>query len=160
VRGPAGFSVLELIVVLLLMGILAATIASRSVTLANMDLGTATDQVRSHLRFAQADAMKSRDVRGISSSGTQYWFFTGTNPANEVRLPGVEYSGASNRLSEAQLKATLSDFTVFFDRIGKPYLAYTDAAVNTPLPATLSVNLSAGAESRTITITPETGLIR
>ncbi len=158
-RSPAGFSILELIVVLLLMGILAATIASRSVTIANMDINAATDQARSHLRLAQADAMKQRTVWGIKSSGTQYWLFTGTNPdnaASEVRLPGVEYSGTSNRLSETQLKATLSDFTVFFDRIGKPYSPNAATAMTNPL----TVTLTSGGESRTITITPETGLIR
>jgi hypothetical protein len=91
--------------------------------------------------------------------GNQYWLFRGTDPnnaANEVRLPGVVYSGASNRINVADTGFTLSGFTVFFDRIGKPYTAYTDETINTALAGTLSISVS----GRSITITPETGLIR
>jgi len=77
-----------------------------------------------------------------------------------VRLPGVQYSGTGSRVSETQLKAGVSDFTVFFDRIGKPYTAYTNASTNTPLASQMTITLSAGGDNRTITVTPETGLIR
>jgi MSHA pilin protein MshC len=164
VRRPAGFTILEIIVVLLLMSIVAATLLGRSVTTSNLDLSSATDQLRNHLRFAQADAMKRSDaVWGIKSSGSEYWLFRGTTPdnaANEVRLPGVQYSGTGSRVSETQLKAGVSDFTVFFDRIGRPYTAYTNASTNTPLASQMTITLSAGGDNRTITVTPETGLIR
>jgi len=164
VRRPAGFTILEIIVVLLLMSIVAATVFGRSVTTSNFDLNSATDQLRNHLRFAQANAMKRSDaVWGIKSYGSEYWLFRGTTPdnaANQVRLPGVQYSGTGSRVSETQLKAGVSDFTVFFDRIGKPYTAYTNASTNTPLASQMTITLSAGGDNRTITVTPETGLIR
>jgi hypothetical protein len=71
----------------------------------------------------------------------------------------VAYSGASNRISESDIGVTLSDFTIFFDRIGKPYTAYTSETVNTPLASQLTISVTAG-DTRSITITPETGLIR
>jgi MSHA pilin protein MshC len=157
---PAGFSIFELVIVLLLVSVLAATVVGHSVTTANLDLNSATDQLRNHLRFAQAEAMKRSDaVWGIKSFVNEYWLFRGTTPdnaANEVRLPGVQYAGNSNRVSETQLKADVSDFTVFFDRIGKPYSP--DAA--TALAAQLTITVSAGGDNRTITIIPETGLIQ
>ena len=154
---------LEIVVVLLLMSILAATVIGRSVTTSNLDLTSATDKIRNQLRFAQAQAMKRSDtVWGVKSFGTEYWLFRNTNPdavANEVRLPGVAYSGSSNRINEADIGVTFSDFTVFFDRIGKPYTAYTNETTNTPLASQWTISVTAG-ESRSITITPETGLIR
>jgi prepilin-type N-terminal cleavage/methylation domain-containing protein len=161
-RSP-GFTLVEMVVVLLLMAIIAATVLGRAISTADIDLNSETDQIRNHLRFAQAEAMKrSNTVWGIKSAGNEYWLFRDIAPdiaANEVRLPGVSYSGAGSRIQEADIGVTVSDFTVFFDRIGKPYTAYTSEAVNTPLAITLTITISAG-ESRAITIEPETGLVR
>lgn len=144
------------------MGILAATVIGRSVTTSNLDLNSATDKVRNQLRFTQAEAMKRSDtVWGVNSSGSEYWLFRNTI-ANEVRIPGGDYRGAGNRINKSDLGAgiTVGDFTVYFDRIGKPYTAYTSSTVNTPLASQMSITVSAGGDNRTITIAPETGLIR
>ncbi len=159
----SGFTMIEMVVVLLLMTIIAATVLGRSISTSDMDLNSETDKIRNHLRFAQAEAMKrSNTVWGIKSAGNEYWLFRNNDPdtaANEVRLPGVVYSGASNRINESDIGVTLSDFTVFFNRIGKPYSAYTSETTNTPLASQLAISVTAG-EARSITITPETGLIR
>jgi type II secretory pathway pseudopilin PulG len=152
---------IEMVVVMLLMTIIAATVLGRAITTSDIDLNSETDKIRNHLRFAQAEAMKrSNTVWGIKSAGNEYWLFrTNTPDTNEVRLPGVVYSGASNRIGESDIGVTLSDFTIFFDRIGKPYTAYTNETTNTPLASLLTISVTAG-ETRSITITPETGLIR
>jgi len=154
----------EMVVVLLLLSIIAATVLGRSITSSDLDLNSETDKIRNHLRFAQAEAMKrSNTVWGIKSAGNEYWLFRDTNPdnaANEVRLPGVVYSGAGNRINETDIGVTVSDFTVFFDRIGKPYTAYTSETVNTPMASQMQVTVTAGSQNKTIAITPETGLIR
>jgi len=169
VRRPSGFTIVEIIVVLLLMSILAVTVLGRSVTTSNLDLSSATDKIRIQLRFAQAEAMKlsyeTNLVWGIKSAGGQYWMFQGINPdtqANEVRVPGGDYPGTSNRINHADLGqgVTVSGFTVFFDSIGKPYTAYSSRTVNTPLVSQMSITVSAGSDNRSITVTPETGLIR
>jgi MSHA pilin protein MshC len=170
VRRPSGFTIVEIIVVLLLMSILAATVIGRSITSSDLDLNSATDKIRNQLRFAQAEAMKrayeTYPVWGVKSAGNQYWMFRGMNPdlsANEVRVPGGDYPATGNRINEADIGVTLSDFTVFFDGIGKPYTAYvsyTNPNANTPLANEMQITVTAGAETRTVTITPETGLIR
>ena len=163
-RRSSGFTIVEIIVVLLLMSLLAATLLGHSVTTSNLDLNSATDKVRNQLRFAQAEAMKRSDtVCGVNSFGTEYWLFRNTTAiGNEVRIPGGDYPGAGNRINEADLGAgvTLSDFTVFFDRIGKPYTAYTSPTVNTPLAIQMPITVSVPGDNRTITVIPETGLIR
>jgi type II secretory pathway pseudopilin PulG len=153
---PAGFSIFELVVVLLLLSVLAATVVGRSVTTSNLDLNSATDQLRNHLRLAQADAMKRSDaVWGISYASGDYWLFSST-PSNRVNFPGVESDHVS--LNNGIDASGLS--TVYFDRIGKPYTAYTSASTNTPLAIQMTITVSAGGENRTITIIPETGLIQ
>jgi hypothetical protein len=149
------------------MSILAATILGRSITSSTLDLNSATDKIRSQLRFVQAEAMKRGNddypVWGVKFEGTQYWMFRGTNPylaANEFRVPGGDYTGSSNRINEADIGvAVIEDFTVFFDRIGKPYTSYTSPKINTALSTGRTITIRAG-EDRSITITPETGLIR
>jgi MSHA pilin protein MshC len=167
VRRPAGFTILEIIVVLLLMSILAATLLGRSITSSTLDLNSATDKIRNHLRYAQAQAIKTANtafpVWGIKSASGQYWLFRGVNPdnsANEVRLPGMDYSGTSNRINTANLGVTINSFTVLFDRVGRPYSAYTSNLSNTPLANEQQVSTTAGSESRIITITPETGFVQ
>jgi len=161
VSRSSGFTLIEMVVVLILMTIIAATVLGRSIATSDIDLNSETDKIRNHLRFAQAEAMKrSNTVWGIKSAGNEYWLFRTNAPdTNDVRLPGVAYSGASNRINEGDIGVTVSDFTVFFDRIGKPYTAYTDESINTPLASQLTISVTAG-ETRSITITPETGLVR
>jgi prepilin-type N-terminal cleavage/methylation domain-containing protein len=163
VRRSSGFTIVEIIVVLLLMSIMAATLLGRSITSSTLDLNSATDKIRNHIRFAQAQAMKTADttnpVWGIGFSGDEYWLFRGTNVSNEVRLPGAEYaSGNRINLSSVGILISTSPSTdkIFFDSIGKPYTTYP----TTPIPSQLSITLTSGTQNRAITVESETGLVR
>ena len=162
-RRSSGFTIVEIIVVLLLMSILAATLLGRSVTTGTIDLNAATDKIRNQLRYAQSQAMKRTDaVWGIQSDGSsQYWLFRATPTATEdVVIPGGDYASGSTRISFLNLKANLSNFTVVFNKIGKPYTGHTNEAPKDPVNSTntLAITVSKDGVSRTITITPETGL--
>jgi prepilin-type N-terminal cleavage/methylation domain-containing protein len=162
VRRPAGFTILEIIVVLLLLSILAATLLGRSITSSDLDLPAQTDKLRNHLRFAQAEAMKlaykDYPVWGINLTNSEYWLFRGSNINTKVRLPGVESDDVN--LAAVGISAPTAPQTVYFDRIGKPYSAYTDATNNTPLASTMTIRLTTGGPPREIKITPETGLVQ
>jgi prepilin-type N-terminal cleavage/methylation domain-containing protein len=162
VRRPSGFTMLEIVVVLLLMSIVGATLIGRSITTSNLDLNSAADKLSNHLRYAQAEAMKlaykDYPVWGINFTNGGYWMFRGTNPNTKVRFPGVDSDDVN--LSTEGISIPTAPQTVLFDRIGKPYSAYTTEANNTPLPGTMTVRLSSGAQPREIKITPETGLVR
>jgi prepilin-type N-terminal cleavage/methylation domain-containing protein len=160
VRRQSGFTMIEMVVVLLLMGIVAATVLGRSITTTDLDLNSETDKIRNHLRYAQAQAMKRSDkVWGIQFEVGQYWLFRGSNPNDvneQVRFPGVDYAVSSNKValpSSLSLSTNLTGNVVFFDRIGKPYNPNPTTELN--LQGRVTV---AGAPP--ITITPETGLIR
>jgi MSHA pilin protein MshC len=176
-RNASGFTILEIVVVLLLIGIVSAYILGRSLTTSDLDLEAQTDRIRNHIRYAQAEAMKHTDkdkdkdnpitiwgIKFTPEPGGEYWFFEGSNPDNaakEAKLPGAEYPSGSSRLRAADLKVTWSpQVTVFFDRIGRPYSSYTDEKVNTPLALDLTLTVAAGGQTRPITITPETGFVK
>jgi MSHA pilin protein MshC len=167
-RNSSGFTMLEIIVVLILMGIIAAYVMGRSLGTDDLDLTSQTDKIRGHIRYAQAEALKRSDkVWGIKFESGQYWLFRGTTPDNagdQVKLPGVDYADGSSKVSlptGVSLTATIP--TLFFNRIGKPYSAYADYdddTKNTALASAATVTVTSGGQSRTISITPETGLVR
>jgi prepilin-type N-terminal cleavage/methylation domain-containing protein len=170
VRRHSGFTILEIIVVLLLLAILAATVLGRSALPDKLDLSSATEKLRLQLRYAQAQAMKRSDtVWGVKSLDNVYWLFKGINPddpANQVRLPGADYTGASTTVSAGNMGVIVSGFTVFFDRIGKPYRLFVRYSQTGPniewgqnnTPTNFTV--TGGGETRTIDISPETGLVQ
>jgi prepilin-type N-terminal cleavage/methylation domain-containing protein len=162
VRRSSGFTIVEIIVVLLLMSIVAATLLGRSVTTANIDLNSAADKLRNQLRFAQAEAMKHSDaVWGIQSDGsTQYWMFRATPTVTEdVIVPGGDYASGSTRIRFSDLKASLTNFIVVFDKIGKPYTGHANGLATNQVDEANPVAITVTKDgTRTITITPETGL--
>jgi len=169
-RNSRGFTLLEIVAVLVILGILSAIVfATRTNTEA--DLFTATEALRSHLRYAQTQAMNKNTLLppqnqilswGIRCDGNQYWLFSGVNPAANIQTLPDTTAVANQGVSLAAKGMRANAFTVFFDERGIPYSAYTNATVNVrwtdndnPIVVT---DLNSGA-TRNITITPLTGFI-
>ncbi len=161
-RNNHGFTFIEMIVVLVLMSIIAASVLVRGMDTDQIDLMAQVAKIRNHIRYAQAMAMKRSDKNwGIKCDGNAYWFFEGTDPddsANQLLLPGEKNS----QILLADIDVTIDGFELYFDKYGRPYTAYTDETSNTPVSAgnPLAITISAGAGSVTLSITPETGLIQ
>ena len=153
-RNQHGFTLVEITVVLVLMAIISAYVIGRSINTEQIDLAAQTDKIRVQIRYAQAMAMKRSDaIWGITCDTNQYWLFQ-TNIGTPELLPGEQNA----QITLSDLGVNMSAFTLFFDRIGKPYTAYTDETTNTPLDSDLTITISAGGPSRTIRVIPETGL--
>ncbi len=153
-RSQLGFTLIEITVVLVLMAIISAYVIGRSVTTDQVDITGQTDRIRNQIRFAQSTAMKRSDaVWGITCDTNQYWMFSGS-PATPETLPGER--NAQINLSDQGIG--LSAFTLYFDRIGRPFTSYTDEDNNTPLNNNLMITVSASGQNRAIQVIPETGL--
>jgi prepilin-type N-terminal cleavage/methylation domain-containing protein len=156
-RNQHGFTLVEITVVLVLMAIISAYAIGRSINTAQIDLAGQTIKIQNQIRYAQATAMKESDEAwGITSNAGQYWMFK-KNPGSPEILPGER--DAQITLADQGIDS-LTAFTLFFDRIGKPYTAYVSATSNTPLADPLTIIVSAGAQSRSIRVLPETGLVQ
>jgi prepilin-type N-terminal cleavage/methylation domain-containing protein len=166
-----GFTLLEFISVLVLLGILAAIAVSRSVNY-NTEVYAGADVLKSHLRYAQTLAMNSNpsagiSVWGISGTASSYWLFQGINPADTnsyMRLPEDDaFINADRTINLTAKKIKFAaGFTIFFDNRGIPYTAYTDAQTNTLLGSIMTINvqpLNSETPNIAVTITPQTGYV-
>jgi prepilin-type N-terminal cleavage/methylation domain-containing protein len=154
-KNAAGFTLIEMAVVLILISVIAAYVIGRSITTEQIELAGNVDKIRNHIRYAQSMAMKRSDtIWGISCDGNNYWLFR-TAVANRERIPGE----ANNQISLSDLGISMDGFTLVFDRYGIPY---TDIARANPVSAAnpLSIIISAGPQNRSLAITPQTGLVR
>ncbi|MCX5852854.1 MAG: type II secretion system protein [Deltaproteobacteria bacterium] len=170
-RSRRGFSLLEVITVLIIIGILMAIVAYRTND-SSYRLNSQAGVVTGHIRYAQTQAMNANpsaglNVWGIKCDGTRYWLFRGTNPYDVNNIfplfDDPKYEEANHKLVLSSKGISMSSFTVFFDDRGIPYSAYTDATTNTPLSAPLAITITpdgSASPSRTISIIPETGFVQ
>jgi prepilin-type N-terminal cleavage/methylation domain-containing protein len=149
-----GFTLLEIIVVLILIGVISVVFVSRTMNIQQIDLETRTAKVQTHIRYAQTMAMKRSDtIWGIKCYGTDYWLFRTNDPDTE--------SNQVQFLGESSVKVPMSSmgaFTLFFDKYGIPYTSYTDENTNDPVSAGNALSIQIDSEN--FNITPETGFIQ
>ena len=156
-----GFTLIEIVVVMLLISIVSATVFTRSITTVDINLRGRAEKVQNHIRYAQSMALKTNKVWGIASIGPQYWMFSGNDFNTGIKkLPGEE----TDKIFLDGSGVDLNNFFLFFDEFGKPYKIYTDAENNVPVAAGNSLTITITSEedlsiNRKLSITPETGLI-
>lgn len=148
-RSSMGFTVLEIIVVLVLLGILAAVAISRVSHGNDAEIRAAADRLKVHLRHAQGRAMNSDIPWGVHFSGNNYWLFFAGNINNRMQFLGEGDSVVA-------LPLAVTPVTVSFDDWGMPYLV-ADPRLATAIPEDADIVISIG--SAAITITAETGFI-
>ena len=172
-----GFTLIEIISVLVILGILVVVAVSR---MSNHDVAvyTGADALKEHLRYAQTMAMNkdpntdanTETMMGINydAGANQYWLFKGIDTTNILLLPDdSKYVTSGRKIDLAAKKITITFSngvnTIYFDNHGIPYTAYTDSTAtgNTPLANALTITVTAlgGGSSKSLTITPRTGFI-
>ena len=151
-----GFTIIEIVVVLLLISIIAAATFQRSISTDQMNFRSQFDKIQNQMRYPQSIAMKHSEWWGFACDGNDYWIFTGTNEdtVSEHRLlPGQE----NVKIALTDLGVTMTPFTVIFDSFGIPYWGDW----NTKMSTEETINLTgSGSPPGSFTIIPETGLIR
>lgn len=118
-----GFTFIEIVCVLVLIGILGAVVATRTV---DFDAGAigGRQQIRNYIRFAQLMAMKSNTVCGVAFDGSAYWLFQDGDISDKISFP--QNDGEDIAIDSAL--GTVTE-TIYFDLWGRPY---SDASLTTP----------------------------
>ena len=152
-NNAAGMTVLEIILVIVLIGIFSMVVLVRTET-SDVGLPSHAEILKSHLRYAQSRAMDSDTAWGIQYDGSAYRLFNSDDPVVNRSLPGWESTTLD--LSSEGISIQGGGFLVSFDSWGRPC---GDNAGQNPLPRDLVLTLQKDTESRSVTITRNTGFI-
>lgn len=144
-----GFTLIEVITVLLIVGILASVVLSRGAPL-NSELPARVGEVRSQLRYLQLMAMKNGINLALTCDGTNYWAHNSTNAS--LPLPGE----SAALISLADKKMQMTPFSISFDAFGIPYTG-SPLAKLTNNATTISITV--GGKTDSLSVTPETGFV-
>jgi prepilin-type N-terminal cleavage/methylation domain-containing protein len=143
-RGQRGFTLFEIVMVLLILGVISYFVATRLFSADAPTQGAELELLKNHLRYAQSKAMNSEMSWGIKfGTSSRYWLFNTVDGENAVkRLPGVESADAVMQLGAIHATPPAGN-KVTFDTFGSPG------------GTTITISTTAG----NITITQNTGFI-
>ncbi len=158
-----GFTLVELFIVMMILGIIAAIAVPLYTSAASIQLKTAANMVASDLEYAKSMAMSTGRSFSVvfDASAESYRIKDGTDDANHPVHIGAKYKvdfANDSRLNKVDIeRATFnSTNTVKFDYLGAPY-AY-DGSSDSPLNSG-SVQLRAEGFTLTVKVEPVTGYI-
>lgn len=142
--GKTGFTMIEAIAVLLILGILAAVVVSRMADTTAYDLFSQREVIKAHLRLAQSRAMGSSSPWGINfATSKTYYLFQGDGSTTPVQLPGEDNATVNLTTKKSGLIIGSAPQRITFDAYGSPGAT------------TITVTTNGG----NITVTKNTGFI-
>lgn len=151
----AGFSLLEIIVVMMVMAILTTSFVGRMMT-SDAELIAGTQALRAHLRYAQSKAMGTGvnwyvQFSTTASPGSYALYKSGTGIQT---FPGE--SGTAVNLQDGMSVPGGNGTVVLFDSLGRPY---SDAAATTRTTADWQIVTTTSSAAGNVAVKPETGYI-
>ena len=158
-RTIAGFTLIELVVLLLVASILLVTIIGVWPSTTPMTLNAAAQTVKSDLQFAQARAFNYNQSLTITFSSTGYTISNNTGPS--VFFPGTGNSQSATvglpsgiTLSTTGLTSNILDF----DHSGVPWTGVWSSGP-TMLTVAAQITLTRSGISQSLSVIPQTGAV-
>lgn len=153
-----GFTLVELIVILIIVGILAVIAIPRFTGVAAFNTQGFTDRVMESLRYAQKQAIAKRRNVCVAFTSTSMTFTyasaAGSGAACDTNLSGPAGQNPYSVVAENKSVVTFSPVPagLTFDALGRPL------AAGVPLAAVQVITIS-GAGNRTFSVEPDTGYV-
>ncbi len=156
-----GFTLIELVVVITIVGILAVAVLINGRAKGPVRLEAACQKLAMDLRYCQQMAMAEQVRFGISfDTGDESYFGyrinTGTKAKNPQTQGDLEVDfGGTDEFKEIEIVSTNFSDAIEFDSTGKPYDGNGTALSNEGI-----VTLTDGSNSRTVRIEAVTGKVK
>ena len=148
----SGFTLIELIGVLILIAIISAVVVSR-IGITSPDLYAQAEILKTRIRYAQLKSFNSERVWGVRIQGNKYWLFRDGDLSNRVPFPGEE----SDTISiPSGMSISPNNMIISFNFKGVPC---TDQSGGNPQNTDRTITISSGGDSVSIQITKNTGFI-
>jgi prepilin-type N-terminal cleavage/methylation domain-containing protein len=157
-RNNHGFTIVEIVVVLVLISIIAAAVFTRSITTDQINFVGQVEKIRNQIRYAQSLAMKRNETWGIKCDGNYYWLFNWKKIFDDkiaIKLPGE----VNDKIHLSDLGITMNGYTLFFKKYGDPYQTSPNSPITTAAPLNINIASIDASQSMTLGITPNTGLL-
>ena len=152
----AGFTMLELVVVIIIISIIASIAIPRSPG-TNINLNAQANQLAGDIRYTQTLAMSRGSRYRINFLSSTSYSFSDTN-GNVVNnsITGQPTTTLQPGIIMTLPPTNLPNNVLTFDPQGIPY---TDSTGTVALSATASIKLTAGSNTLTVSLTPQTGRV-
>ncbi len=117
----SGFTMIEIVAVLLIIGIVTAFVVSRIGFTTAYDLSSQMEVVKAHLRLAQSRAMGSSSPCGINFvTSTTYYLFEGTGSTTPLQILGEDSATVNLTTKKSGLTINSAPQRITFDAYGSP----------------------------------------
>lgn len=154
-RGRGGFTLLELVLVLLIVGVLAVFALPALTSAPGLTVSAMAAELAANIRYTQSLAMSRGQRYRINFTPTSFQI-------TDMGGGGIVQPLTGNTAAVSVSPATLAGYNppltsnyVAFDTRGTPYVDAT-----TPLAGAVSIAVSVGAESASVVVAPETGRVQ
>ncbi len=150
-----GFTLIEIISILILIGIFSATVVPKIASTSIYEISTELETLKTHLRFAQSRAMSHNQPWGISITGSSYTLQKNGSTA-PINLPND--TSATHTFANGVSIASGNRVVTFDDMGNHPGNSDIIVRFNGPSSPVPGCSQQSGAFS--ITITKKTGFIQ
>lgn len=153
--GHGGFTLVELVAVILLLGILAFSVVPRFLDKGSIDVGAMAEQLAGDIRYTQSLAMTSGQRNRINLAAASYQITTSAGVPVAHPATGSTAAISLGDVSLSGYNPPLTNSYIAFDGKGVPY---TNVA-GTLLGTTATITLNAAGNTRQIAVSPQTGRV-